>query len=412
MIEGWLVRRWAIALVAATLALTTATAASAQAPGGGQGAPLPAVVVAPVERRTIAPQSEFVGRVEPIASFDARVRVAGTLERVAFAEGQDVVRDQLLYVIEPAVYRARLDAAQAQLARAEAQLREATQDYERAVELNRRGTASEATLQQSQAARDSAQADVMAARAAVEQAELELSYTDIRSPIVGRVGATAVTEGNYVTPETGTLATVVQLDPIRVVFSVSDRQLLDVLQQTGAGSPAELTDRFVPTLRMANGTLYDQPGRVEFVDNRVDPQTGTIRVRARFTNPQALLLPGQYVNVVVRPEQTAQRPVVPVDAVQRNREGAYVLVVGADDVVQARPVTLGTQQDQVYAVRDGLQPGERIVVQGQQKLRPGMRVNPVSRSAEQEEKARREQGAAGSSVPAPAVAGSATGSPR
>lgn len=221
-----------------------------------------------------------------------------------------------------------------------------------------------------------------------------------------------MTEGNYVSPETGTLATVVQLDPIRVVFSVSDRQLLAVLQQTGAASPAELTDRFVPTLALANGAAYDQPGRVEFVDNRVDPQTGTVRVRARFPNPQGLLLPGQYVTVLVRPEQTARRPVVPVGAVQRNREGAYVLVVGADDTVQARPVTLGTQQDQVYAVRDGLQPGERIVVQGQQKVRPGMRVNPVARSTEQEAEARREQGSAGSSTPPAAAARTDAGSPR
>lgn len=178
------------AVLLAVMGLAAAAASAwAQAPGGGQGAPPPAVVVAPVEQRTISPQSEFVGRVEPIASFDARVRVAGTLERVAFEEGQEVTQGQLLYLIEPATYRARLDAAQAQLARADAQLREAIQDYERAEELNRRGAASEATLQQSLAARDSAQADVMAARAAVEQAKLELSYTEIRSPIAGRIGA-------------------------------------------------------------------------------------------------------------------------------------------------------------------------------------------------------------------------------
>lgn len=411
MTERRRLRPWAAALITGMGIAAMPSAAPAQAPGGGQGAPPPAVVVAPVEQRTIAPQSEFVGRVEPIASFDARVRVAGTLEEVAFREGQDVAKDQLLYVIEPAAYRARLTAAQAQLERAEAQLREATQDYERASELNRRGTASEATLQQAQAARDSAQADVLAARAAVEQAQLELSYTEIRSPIAGRIGATAVTEGNYVSPETGTLATVVQLDPIRVVFSVSDRQLLGVLQQTGAASPAELTDRFVPTLRMANGAAYGRPGRVEFVDNRVDPQTGTIRVRASFPNPDGLLLPGQYVTVLVRPEQTAQRPVVPVGAVQRNREGAYVLVVGPDETVQARPVTLGTQVDQVYAVRDGVQPGERIVVQGQQKVRPGMRVNPVTRSAEQEAGTAREQGTSGSSAGPATPARPATGSP-
>jgi membrane fusion protein (multidrug efflux system) len=179
------------------------------------------------------------------------------------------------------------------------------------------------------------------------------------------------------------LATVVGLDPIRVVFSVPDRQLLEVQEQFGARSPGELVGRFVPQLRLANGTVYPQPGRIEFVDNRVDPGTGTVAVRALFDNPGRLLLPGQFVTVEVRRERVEERPVVPVTAVQRDREGPFVLVLDGDNRVAPRRITLGPQVGQSFAVEGGLQPGETIVVDGLQKVRPGMTVQPVAASSRQ-----------------------------
>ncbi|WP_207483830.1 efflux RND transporter periplasmic adaptor subunit [Arenibaculum pallidiluteum] len=341
------------------------------------GAPPPAVTVAPVETGSVAPSAEFVGRIESVATFEARPRVEGTVQQVAFQEGADVAEGQLLYVIDPAPYEAQRTAARAQLARAQAQLREAEQAAARAEALGARGNVAEATLEQARAAQASAEADVLAAQAQLQQAELNLSYTRITSPIAGRIGATAITPGNLVTPQTGVLATVIRLDPIRVTFAVSDRQVLQIMQETGASAPAELVERFVPTLRLATGDLYGHPGRVEFLDNRVDPRTGTIQVRALFPNPNRLLLPGQYASVMVRPERVARSPVVPVSAVQRDREGAYVLVLGPGNVVQPRRLTLGAQSGGVFAVEQGLAAGETIVVEGQQKARAGAPVTPV-----------------------------------
>lgn len=363
-----------LAPVLAALLLATP---HALAQGMPPGAPPPAVTTQPVRLGSVAPQAEFVGRVEAVASFEARPRVSGTVQEVSFQEGQDVAAGQPLYVIEPAPYEAARTAAQARLAQAQARLTQASQAAERSEALRTRGTVSEAALEQAQADRAAAEGEMLAAKAQLQQAELDLSYTRIASPIAGRIGATSVTAGNYVTPQTGVLATVVQVDPIRVTFPVSDRQVLQVMQETGARTPAELADRFVPTLKLANGEPYAHPGRVEFIDNRVDPATGTLTVRALFPNPDRLLIPGQYASVLVRPEKVAQTPVVPVSAVQQDREGTYVLVLGPGNVAQQRRIAVGAQSGQQVAVAQGLREGEVVIVEGQQKARPGAPVTPI-----------------------------------
>ncbi|HYH37865.1 MAG TPA: efflux RND transporter periplasmic adaptor subunit [Azospirillum sp.] len=351
-----------------------ATAAHAQQP---PGVPPPAVTTAPVVSRDVAPASEFIGRVAAIQSFEARARVEGAVEQVAFQEGQDVRTGDLLYVIEQGPYQAALDSARAQLASAEARQRETERALTRAEELRERGNVSQAQLDQALAERDAARAQVLVAQAQVRTAELNLGYTRISSPIDGRVGATAVTRGNLAGPATGVLATVVQLDPIRVVFSVSDRDLIETQRRLGIQSPAEAVDKFVPTLRFADGSDYAQTGRVEFVDNRVDPQTGTIGIRANFPNPQRLLLPGQFLTVIVRPDRTEPRPVVPLAAIQQDQQGRYVLVLDRENRVQQRRIETGAQVEQLLVVEKGLTVGETIVVDGAQKARPGMVVQPV-----------------------------------
>lgn len=366
------------AVCAAVLSgLLAAAPAWAQGQPGGQKAPPPAVTTAPVQSRDVAPASDFIGRIEAIRSFEARPRIEGTVEQVAFQEGQDVHEGDLLYVIEPAPYQAALDSAKAQLASAEAKLREAERAYNRAEELRQRGNVSQAQLDQALADRDAAQAAVMMNQAQVRTAEINLGYTRITSPVDGRIGATAVTQGNLVNPSTGVLATVVQLDPIRAVFSVADRDLLAFQRKFDVRQPSQATEKFVPTLVLPDGSDYAEEGQIEFANNRVDPQTGTVSIRATFANPQRLLLPGQYVTVRVRRDQPEQRPVVPVASVQQDQQGHYVLVLDDQNRVQRRPVETGAQVDQSLVVEKGLTAGETVVVGGVQKVRPGMVVQPT-----------------------------------
>lgn len=347
--------------------------AQAQQPAN---APPPTVTTEVVREREVTPTSEFIGRVQAIQDFDARARVEGFIERVAFQEGQTIAKDTLLYVIEQAPYQAAVDSARADLTRAQASQREAERAYQRAQELRTRGNISQADVDQAQAARETAEADIMQAQAKLRQAELNLGYTRISSPIDGRIGATAVTAGDLVNPSSGPLATVVQLDPIRVVFSVSDRDLLQTQRAFPDLAPAQAVDKFVPALRLADGSEYAEKGKVTFVSNRIDPQTGTIPVYADFANPKGLLLPGQYVTVLIRPAETERQPVVPVAAIQQDQQGSYVLVLDQQNRVQRRPIDPGPQLDQQIAVRKGLEAGETIVVGGVQKVRPGMTVQP------------------------------------
>ncbi|QCG96202.1 efflux RND transporter periplasmic adaptor subunit [Azospirillum sp. TSA2s] len=365
------------ALSAVRAAVLSGLLAAAPAQAQDQKAPPPAVTTVPVQSRDVAPASEFIGRIEAIRSFEARPRIEGTVEQVAFQEGQDVHEGDLLYVIEPAPYQAALDSAKAQLASAEAKLREAERAYNRAEELRQRGNVSQAQLDQALADRDAAQAAVMMNQAQVRTAEINLGYTRITSPVDGRIGATAVTQGNLVNPSTGVLATVVQLDPIRAVFSVADRDLLAFQRKFDVRQPSQAAEKFVPTLVLPDGSDYAEEGRIEFANNRVDPQTGTVSIRATFANPQRLLLPGQYVTVRVRRDQPEQRPVVPVASVQQDQQGHYVLVLDDQNRVQRRPVETGAQVDQSLVVEKGLTAGETVVVGGVQKVRPGMVVQPT-----------------------------------
>lgn len=354
--------------------IATALPAAAQAPAD---APPPAVLVAKVETEDVAPAREFIGRVEAVQAVDLRARVQGFLQEVSFHEGQDVRAGDVLFRIEPDQYEAALAQAEAELASARATLKNAELNLERREELSRRGAASIAELDKAIADRDSAAAAVASAEAGVQAAQLDLGYTKIVSPIDGRIGRAAVTQGNLVGPDSGPLARVVQLDPIRVVFSVSERDFIAVSRQMAGATPAEIGSGFVPTLRLADGSTYSERGKIDFTDNVVDPATATIAVRALFSNPDGLLLPGLTVNVVVRPAEKREMPVVPMSAVQENRQGRFVLVVDAQNRVEVRQIKTGAQVGQAWSVEDGLATGDTIIVEGLQKVQPGAVVQPV-----------------------------------
>lgn len=237
---------------------------------------------------------------------------------------------------------------------------------------------SQVALDESRTARDSAQANVLAAEARVRQAQLNLDYTRITAPFAGRIGVANFSAGSFVGPASGTLARLVQVDPIRVTFSISDRVLLDLRTEAG-GTPSkeDIAQKLVPTLRQSNGAVFPGTGTVEFLGNEFDARTGTLPVRALFPNPDATLVPGQFVTVMVGRQAADERPVVPVGAVQMDRDGRFVLLLGAGDVVEARRILTGAQIGQLFPVIDGLQGGETLIVQGFRAARPGATVRPV-----------------------------------
>lgn len=359
--------------------LLFAVAASAGPPSGGPG-PAPMVTVATVQEMDVNPPAEYVGRVEAIQAVDLRARVEGVLEKVEFGEGGDVSSGDLLYVIERAPYEADVNEKKAAVAEAEANLTKARQYLER-LQAVRSGGVSEADLETAVSSELQAKAKLEKANATLARSELDLGYTTIKAPVTGRIGRTEYTRGNLVGPGSGSLARIVQLDPIRVVYSVSDNYLLDMrIAKNGKGGSkggngdCDLT----PRIRMSNQALYPHEGRVDFVDNRVDPGTGTVAVRAVFDNPDGILLPGQYVNVMVECKEGRKLPAVPQSAVQEDREGKYVFVVDKEGAVRQRRIETGAALGTRWAVEKGLAAGEVVIVQGVQKVKPGQAVETVT----------------------------------
>lgn len=351
------------------------TATLAAPPGA---APPPVVVTMTVTEQAVTPSNEYVGRMEAIQAVDLRARVEGVLEKVAFQEGADVNEGELLYLIEQAPYRAKLNQAQAMVSENEAALKKARLYLQR-LNTVQSGGVSASDLDTAASTEQQTIARLMEARASLELAKLNLNYTTIQAPIGGRIGRTAVTKGNLVGPSSGTLARIVQLDPIRAVYSMSEIDFTEKQLMLGSGGGrAEIKARFVPRLKMADGSIFPHDGRLDFIDNQVDPGTGTIAMRAVFDNPQAVLLPGQYVTVRVSPKEAQRLPVIPQSAVLEDRQGRYVFVVDDRNTARLRRITTGTTLDTRWSVESGLKAGDTIVVQGVQKIRPDLAVNPKS----------------------------------
>jgi RND family efflux transporter MFP subunit len=290
----------------------------------------------------------------------------------------------LLYIIEQAPYKAKVNEAAAKVADADASLTEARQ-YLRRLQSVRSGGVSATDLESAVSAELKAKALLQQARASLEQAELDLGYTTIKAPISGRIGRTTYTKGNLVGPASEALARIVQIDPIRVVYSVSENDLVSDRLAREGGCAHDSENRLVPRIQMPDGQMYPVAGRLDFVDNQVDAGTGTIAVRAVFDNPDGILLPGQYVNVLIKCSEGNLLPVVPQSAVQEDREGRYVFVVDAENRVQQRRITIGEAIGTNWPVESGLMTGETIIVQGVQKVSPGQIVETVTTSGQSKE---------------------------
>ncbi|MCB2188640.1 MAG: efflux RND transporter periplasmic adaptor subunit [Deltaproteobacteria bacterium] len=373
---------WLAGIAGALLAafLCAALPAWAAPPGGpGDQAPPPAVIVAIIIEKDVNPPLDFVGKVEAVQAVDLRARVQGFLRKVAFTEGSQVQAGDLMYVIEQDLYQAGVDLAKAKVAEAEASLTKA-QQYLRRVKMTKPGSVSVTDVETAQANEEAAIAVLAEAKANLEEAKINYGYTTIEAPITGRVGHTAITRGNLVGPSSGILARIVQTDPIRVVYSITENRLPEIQEARGASGEEGWKTRVVH-LRLPDGRMYPLAGKIEFMDNQVDYTTGTIAFRALFDNPQAALIPGQYVTVVETARQPRLMAVVPQAAVLEDREGRYVFVVDNKDQAELRRIVTGPEVGTDWVAEKGLKAGERIIVEGLQKVRPGQPVKPELQKA-------------------------------
>ena len=335
-------------------------------------APPPAVSVAPVVSRQVTETADFVGRIVAVDKVDIVARVSGFIEERNFTEGQQVKAGDLLFRIEQATYKAAVDQQRANLARAKATQTNTALQLERGKELIANRTIPQSTLDQRAADDAAAKADVMQAQALLEQAEINLGYTEIRSPIDGKIGLANFTVGNLVAPTSGTLARIVSQDPIYVTFQASERDVLAYKRRLAES--ADKNPHVTIHLKLPDGTIYEQPGITNFLDVQVDPNTDTQIVRAQVPNPDGRLVPGGVVGVVVERGPPQAALVVPQAAVQLDQAGRYVLIVDEAKKVELRRVTTGVEEGRDVVVTEGLKEGELVIVEGVQKVRPGQIV--------------------------------------
>lgn len=341
-----------------------------------EAGPAPLVTVAPVIEQNVNPPTEYVGHVEAIQSVELRARVEGFLEQVNFKEGSDVRAGEVLYVIEQAPYKARVDADKALVSQAEATLTKASQYLKRARTV-RSGGVSATDLDNAVAEELRARGQLEQARANLQVSQINLGYTSITAPISGRIGRTAFTRGNLVNPGSGSLARIVQMDPVRVLYSISENDLDAVNTALKDADGGKHHPILMPKIRLAGGQILETTGDVDFVDNVVDVSTGTIAVRAVFKNPKGILIPGQYVTVLVARSEPNLMPVVPQAAVLEDHDGRYVLLVDDRNQVSVRRVKTGPVVGVNWAVESGLTVNEKVIVEGVQKVRPGQIVKTV-----------------------------------
>jgi len=343
--------------------------------------PPPAVTVAKVVSTEITPSSTFTGRIEAVDKVDLRARVQGFIEKRPFEEGADVKEGDLLFTLDKAPFEAEIDRINADIAGAEAALQVATLSLQRQSTLVKKEVAAVAVLDQVTAKQLEAKAQLQSQQAALEKAKLDLGYTDIRSPMAGRIGKATYSVGDLVGPASGTLATVVSQDPIYVTFPVSQRDLLAVRKQ----AEAEGTDaRSVRVkVRLADGSIYDQVGAINFVDVTVSATTDTVAIRAQLPNPKRLLIDGQLVTAVVEAAKPKTALVIPTPALQIDQTGRFVLVVDpGTKKVEVRRIEIDRGYEGNIVVTKGLKEGERVITIGAQKVRPQQVVEPTEASAE------------------------------
>lgn len=338
---------------------------------------MPVVIVEPVEKGNVEIFGEYVGRIRAQQFVEVRARVEGYLEKMLFAEGTYVTKNQVLFVINQDQYRAKADKARAQLKKDEAQALKAKRDLERIRPLYAQNAASQLDLDNAQAAYETAEASVAMSQADLDQAELELGYTLVRSPLSGHISERNVDLGTLVGPGgKSLLATVVKSDTVLVDFSMTALDYLKSKERNIEIGRQDSTRSWQPniTITLADNTVYPYKGEVDFAEPQVDPQTGTFSVRAEMPNPDRVLLPGQFTRVKLLLDVREGAVTVPQKAVTIEKGGAYIFAMRRDSTVEKRFIELGPEFGNHWVVERGLITGEQVVTEGFHKLSQGMKV--------------------------------------
>lgn len=362
---------------AALFTLALGLAACARNEAAPAPAQPPQVEVAKVLSREVTDFDEFTGRFEAVERVEVRPRVSGYITQVNFEEGREVEKGEVLFVIDPRPYQAALKHAKAELARARTQLELARSERARAEKLLAVRAISQEEFDARVAGSEQALANLQAAEAAVEAAELDLTFTRVRSPIAGVVGRAYITAGNHVRTGETLLTTVVSIDPIYVEFEGDERAYLRYLELARQNGEPRPRDAHVPLwVGLAGETGHPHEGVMVFIDNALDPATGTIRARGLLENAERRFTPGMFARVKLVGSAPYEAVLVNDSAIGTDQSIKYVLVVGANNTVEYRPVKLGPLVDGLRVVREGLSPDDMIVVNGLMRVRPGTPITP------------------------------------
>jgi membrane fusion protein (multidrug efflux system) len=319
----------------------------------------------------------YTGRVSGFREVEVRPQVGGIMLKREFEEGSRVKEGQVLFRIDPSTYQAALDRARAQLAQAQATQRQAEENFQRTEELVRRQVATQRQLDDARAARDQAVAGVQLAEAEVRTAQLNLDHTIITAPVSGVTSLQSPPEGTLIQAPQTLLTQINQLDPAYVIFSITDAEYL-AFRNLNQRRARPVTERDITVeLQYGNGSIYPQKGRIDVSASSVDPLTGTLQVRAIFPNADGAILPGEFVRVIVTGITLPDAIVIPKQAVNQGPQGPFVYAVGENNTAQVLPIRLGRELQSGWVVQSGLSPGQRIVVDGVIRVRPGAPVQPV-----------------------------------
>ncbi len=325
------------------------------------------------------PIVRYVGRLQAKNDVAIQARVSGYLLTFDYREGDIVEAGTVLYTMDASEYEAAVARAKADLAGAVAQQANALRTYKRGLELVAKGAISQSEMDNFEAQKLDTDEIIEAAQAQLDSARVNLGYTTITAPITGRIGRSMASVGDLVGPTTGDLTSLVSIDPMEAQFQVSEATYLSrVAENVAQGMDGEAVQRIEVSLELTDGSIYPEIGRIDYIANRIDQTTGTLEARARFPNPRAVLVPGQYVRVLLQDAELAEDLFIPQAAVQADQQGSFVLIVDANGVVARRDVELEQRLDDKVIVTTGVNAGDQVIVRGLQQVRPGMTVTTKS----------------------------------